>query len=241
MQVKINEKILSIPPYISTTWSHISALRMKGNLLSVTLTDGETISISGLTQDQINLIFSYHAAFLEKETLPSSQGSQVPVRPKFKENLGPLTEPTTLSFAFGSMDGLNTMVQHNPEQADAPDLPPEVLNKISEIAKAIIPLDDMQVPKAEPHCNCFHCQIARAISPGPTLGEVAVAALPVEDEVSDEELRFEQWSIVQTGDKLYNVINRLDDHEKYSVYLGQPVGCTCGKPGCEHILAVLKS
>ena len=63
----------------------------------------------------------------------------------------------------------------------------------------------------------------------------------VEEDVRDDELQFEQWSISSAGDKLYNVVNRLDEQEKYRVYLGHPVGCTCGREGCEHILAVLKS
>ena len=98
MQMKINEKVLSIPPYISTTWTHISALRMKGNLLSITLTDGETISISGLSQDQINLIFSFHAAHLEKEILPTAQANHVmPNSVMLKEGLGSFGDPATLS------------------------------------------------------------------------------------------------------------------------------------------------
>ena len=47
--------------------------------------------------------------------------------------------------------------------------------------------------------------------------------------------------ITQTGDKLFTVVNKLDPQENYHVYLGHPVGCTCGKQGCEHILVVLKS
>ena len=43
------------------------------------------------------------------------------------------------------------------------------------------------------------------------------------------------------NDKLFTVINKLDQQEKYNVFLGEPVGCTCGKQGCEHMLAVLKS
>lgn len=237
--MKINEKILSIPPYISTTWSQIAALRMKGSVLSVTMTDGETINISGLSSDLINQIFSYHAAFLEKETLPSSQTSYPATKGGFKEGLGPLAESTTLSFAFGTIDGMNMMAQHNPAQADAPDLPSEVLQNISEIAKTALPLGDLQLPKSEQHCNCFYCQIARVINPSELLIESSVEH--EEEVVTEDELRFEQWSIIQTGDNLYNVTSRLDDNEKYSVFLGHPVGCTCGKDGCEHILAVLKS
>lgn len=238
MQMKINEKILSIPPYISTTWVQVAALRMKGSILVVTLKNEEAVNVPGLSVDQINLIFSHHAAFLEKEVLPSSltTSSNLSIKEEGSTNL----ESTTLSFAFGSIDGFNTIVRHNPAQSDSPDLPAEVLHKISEIARVIIPLEDFQVPKAEPHCNCFHCQIARAVqSAQPLPPEPQLQSL--EEEVPDEELQFQQWSIIHAGEHLYNVVNRLDEHEKYSVYLGHPVGCTCGKAGCEHILAVLKS
>jgi hypothetical protein len=143
-------------------------------------------------------------------------------------------EEPSIRFAFGtSLDGLGGMMQHNPNQANAPDLPPEILQKIGAISKILSPSDEVDLPKAETGCNCFYCQIARALNPATSVLE--------EPEVTAEELNFQQWTITQTGDKLYMVVNRLDDHEKYNVYLGQPIGCTCGKEGCEHILAVLKS
>ncbi len=63
----------------------------------------------------------------------------------------------------------------------------------------------------------------------------------VEEEISSEELSFQQWEIVQTGENLYQVVNRLDRADSYRVYLGDTIGCTCGKDGCEHVIAVLKS
>ena len=62
-----------------------------------------------------------------------------------------------------------------------------------------------------------------------------------EEIVSDEDLKFKTWDIVQTGEKLYDVTNPLDTKEQYHVYLGEPVGCTCGEQYCEHIRAVLSS
>ena len=63
----------------------------------------------------------------------------------------------------------------------------------------------------------------------------------MEEIVSDEELRFKTWEISQTNDKLYLVSNPIDANEHYSVYLGEPVGCTCGEKHCDHIRAVLSS
>ena len=56
------------------------------------------------------------------------------------------------------------MMQHNPSQADAPDIPPDILQKIGAITKIIAPTEEQVfLPKAEPNCNCFHCQIARSV------------------------------------------------------------------------------
>lgn len=232
MSIKINDKILSIPPYISTSWSRIAALHMKGSTLAITLVDGDTIQIPNLDTEHVTLIFQYHTMHLEKGySLSSNQEVG-----KFKGMMEQIDEPA-IRVAFGSpLEGLGTMMQHNPNQADAPNLPPEILQKISAIAKIVGPPDEILMPKAEVGCNCFHCQIARVLNP--------VIEAQVEEqqgEISEQELQFQQWSIIQTGEQLYAVTSRLDEHEKYNVYLGHPVGCTCGKQGCEHILAVLKS
>lgn len=232
MSIKITEKILSIPPYISTSWARIAGIHMKGSNLAVTLLDGDTVLIPNLNSDTIQTIFQHHALYLEKEIPPSFANGEIS---QIKNMMEP-GEPS-IRFAFGSsLEGLGSMMRHNPSQADAPDLPPEILQKIGAISKIIAPADEqLAIPKAEPNCNCFHCQIARAInSSSPIISEE-------EHQVTPEDLQFQEWSISQIGDKLYSVTNKLDEHERYNVYLGEPVGCTCGKTGCDHILAVLKS
>jgi len=64
-----------------------------------------------------------------------------------------------------------------------------------------------------------------------------------DEEVKDEELTFkDEWEVKETGDKLlFSVHNPLDPKECYSVFLGDPIGCTCGKKNCDHIKAVLRS
>ena len=134
---------------------------------------------------------------------------------------------------------MGTLLQHNPEQADGPDLPPEVLEKITQLSKAMGIDDPEAAPKPEPHCNCMRCQIAKAMQAG--LEKEERPAEEPEEIVSDEELKFCSWDIKQTEDKLYCVTNRLDEKEHYHVYLGDPIGCTCGQTHCEHIRAVLDS
>ena len=130
------------------------------------------------------------------------------------------------------IEGMSSLIHHNLEQSSSPDLPKELLDKMVDIAKSIGVEDISSLPKAEPHCNCPHCQIMRAFhaSSGPLL---------VEEEVSEEDLQFKSWDIHQDGDQLYTVTNPLAQEEHYSVFLGDPIGCTCGQKNCEHIQAVL--
>jgi len=156
------------------------------------------------------------------------------------EQEGPQNPIATQTFAIPlpfPIEGLTSTLQHNPEQADTPPLPPEILEK-SNLSKASSGRSDL-APKAEPHCNCPYCQITRAIT-GALLE--AEASIPqIEEEVSAADLTFRNWDIKQESNKLYCVTNPLDTKEHYSVFLGEPVGCTCGSKNCEHIQAVLRS
>lgn len=249
--MKITTKILHIPPYISTTWSQVRTLFLKQSTLVICLSAGTTIEIPNLDPEALNIIFQAHSNFLEE----NPQGQQDPHSPfhlshtaKPQQAFHIIKNPTdtendpSLSFGLGTFDSLGSALHHNPTQANMPDLPKEILSKISAIAKIVAPDDCQALPKPEPHCNCMHCQIAKAIQQGMSQesNDLIVAPIP-EEEVPDSDLTFQQWDITQAGEKLFNVTNRLDTQERFSVYLGDPVGCTCGKQGCEHILAVLKS
>ena len=243
--MKINKKNLSIPPYLSTSWEYIAALRLQNTDLLITMIDGETITIPNLSPEILETVFNNHIIFLEeREDHMQAGGAPSFPLPAIKHPLAPTplnAEETLFKIGFGSPSSMNAAMQHNSELSHSPDLPREVLDKIGAISKIIAP-EDVVIPKAEPHCNCPYCQIARAIHT--TIDSTDVKEEKKEDteeEVSEEELRFQEWSITQSGDKLFTVVNKLDSQEKYSVYLGHPVGCTCGKEGCEHILAVLKS
>lgn len=240
--MKINPKYLSIPPYISASWDNISALHMQGTTLVINTVDGNDIEIPDLKPEILEAIFAAHANYLESYLLKDSEASSVPPIMKRMPQLFSSNDESdqALRLSFGAFDSLGTMMQHNSAQANGPNLPKEVLNKISAIAKIISPEEAEGLPKPELHCNCVHCQIARAIHEG-LHTELQQQPILEEEIVSEKDLSFQQWDISQTGDQLYSVVNRLDTEEKYSVYLGHPVGCTCGKSGCEHILAVLKT
>ncbi len=230
LKVHITSKVLSLPPFISTSWNRVASIRLQGPLLFITLKNEERIEIPNLPLHILESIFVAHAAYLEQQQIAEKMNHLLP------PPLFPINEnDVSFRLAFGNMEGIGNAMQHNPEQAHTPDLPKEMLEKIASITKILIPEEAGGFPKPEPHCNCMHCQIARAIS-----AETKESLEEIEESiVSQEELQFSEWSIEPVGDHLYTVKNKLT-LETQSVYLGSPVGCTCGKPGCEHILAVLR-
>jgi hypothetical protein len=159
----ITPVLLSIPPYISTTWENVLSLRTEKGILYITLKTGESIPIPHLTAAQQAQIFQAHASYLQHA---------------------------------------NPFILHNV------DLPAEIAEQLSAIAQAF------NLPQTED---------------------------PQEEEIPDNELTFRDWDIRQTGDKLYTVTSRLDTSEQYNVFLGNPLGCTCGHDHCEHIKSVLES
>ncbi len=218
--MKITSQILSIPPYLSTTWKNIASLHVRagGNLftLVVLLQNRVQVEVPGLNKETIDEIFEAHARSAEGDT-------------GIKH---PLESPFSFSLPIGSEGGLESIpqFQHHPEQANLPTLPPEILKKIATVVKAFGLEEFSSLSKSEEGCNCMYCQLSRATS----------QEEPVE-EVTQEDLRFRDWEIQQTGDQLYSVTNPLDQNEHYNVYLGSPLGCTCGNKNCEHIRAVLSS
>lgn len=223
--MKITASILSIPPYLSTTWKNISSLHVRENFgsftLIVILQNRIQVEVPGLTKKEIDAIFEAHVRAADEEA-------------PLKKN--PIEGPFSFSLPLrseGLIDSLGSM-QHNPEQGGLPSLPPEALKKITMIARAFGLEDTSTLPKAEPHCNCIYCQVVRALQ--------GVAEEKEEmEEVTAEDLSFRNWDIKQEADQLYTVTNPLDANEHYSIFLGTPIGCTCGTKNCEHIRAVLKS
>lgn len=224
--MKITSKILSIPPYLSTTWKNISSLHVRESenqfTLVVLLQNRTQIEVPNLDKAAIDEIFDAHARAADEEGLPAF----------------PLDSPFSFSLPIGS-DGLfdsrgaGPSFEHKPEQTNLPPLQPELLKKIAIIARSF-GLEEF-LTKPEAGCNCMYCQLCRASSnENKEDGEKL-------EEITQEDLRFRDWIIEQKGDQLYLVTNPLDENEHYNVFLGTPIGCTCGSKNCEHIQAVLKS
>lgn len=219
--MKINKSILHLPPYISTSWDNITSIFSQEQFLIIILKNGIKIEIPNLNAGLIELIFDTHAKVLESNSIS---------KPKTSISFGLPLNPNI------GLDSISSAMQHDPSQKNAPDLPLDILKKIANLAKLFAEEANMDMPKPEKDCNCMHCQIAKALQIG-----AGVNPENLDDEVLDDDLKFRVWDIKEEGSKLFSVINPLDQNEHYSVFLGEPIGCTCGKRNCEHIKAVLKS
>ncbi len=221
--MEITPKVLSIPPYLSTTWENIAALKTEkiGETftLIITLKAGDQVAIPSLTESDVNSILEAHAQYLQP-VIPLQN-------PKF---------PVPFSFSLpfkqeGPISSLGESMHHNPEQSDLPEIPPEILSKVAIIAKAF-GFDDLSaLEQSETDCNCIYCQLKRAFTPLDN----------DEERIKDEDLHFRDWEVNEVSDKLYTVTSPLDKNEQYNVFLGEPLGCTCGQKNCEHVKAVLHS
>lgn len=217
--MKITSKLLSIPPYISASWSNIASLYVRKEeseiKLIVTLQDSTQIEIPHLAQGEVDAIFEAHAKFSELESHPSNLLD------------GDLNFGIPFKLDSSTLDSFNPTMQHNSQQSDLPPLPTEILSKIGSIIQALGVADVPVIEKAEPDCNCIYCQLARSFN------------TEIEEQVSATDLQFRDWEISQKETHLYHVVNPLDKNEYYDVFLGDPIGCTCGQKNCEHIRAVL--
>lgn len=239
--MKVNTKILSIPPYISTSWKNILSLHIDTKkekpILVVGLANGSTIEIPNLDQESLQSVFSAHEKHLNPKTPPLSEPEP---SSSFGESFSERSSAIlSLPINFGLGNGMENLLQHNPEAANSPPLPEEFIKKIAHLSKMLGFENLANLSKPEPHCNCTHCQIM-SILQNEKPNQHYQEALDGE-EVSDEDLRFREWNIEQTGDNLYRVSNPFNAEEYFNVFLGKPVGCTCGKENCEHIRAVLHS
>lgn len=217
--MKITPKLLQIPPFLSTSWDQVTSLYVQTKqdlpLLTVTLKDGAIVEVPHLTQKELDEIFQAHAHFANSGLTTS-----------LLESTFSFTFPTKLDTLL--LDSVASQLQHNPEQTNLPPIPSHILSKIIAILRSINPNgEEVLFDKAHPGCQCTSCQLARAAE-----GEK-------EEIVDVAELTFRDWEVSQKDQKLYDVVNPLDTNEHYTVFLGDPIGCTCGCKNCEHIRAVL--
>ena len=235
--MKITAKIFSIPPYISTRWEFVLSLRVADGALAVTLKDGTVCTIPDLPKETLDQIFAFHAEAEE-------------VQDKERENLQPLLESMKTGFkdlmqmlsklGANALGSIGKALEHDPQNANLPELPEDMVKKVRLLLNVVPKEDILAMPEGVPGCNCMYCQIngilRRALN---SEGEPELLSEP--EAVEEKDLQFSEWIVEAVGDKLYKVTNKLNHSEEYRVFLGDPIGCTCGKPHCEHVLVVLRS
>ena len=241
--MRINHKVLSIPPYLSTSWKNISSLRSKPcgekHALVIYLQDGSCIEVPDLESLVIQAIFEAHAKYVESEA-KQTPSSQVPLEPKAPlKSFEPKDLP--LGIKFFEFENMNSMLSHNEADRYSPDLPTYVLSKIESISKDMGLSDSATLPHPEPGCNCPYCQIAKSLQNNVEPHSEKIDVEDVDEEVTDQDLSFTSWIIRPSGENFYSVTHPDNPKEEYQVHLGTPIGCTCGSNQCEHIKAVLSS
>ncbi|MBS0623886.1 MAG: hypothetical protein JSS62_04610 [Verrucomicrobia bacterium] len=245
MKAKINEKMICIPPYVSTSWDHVTFMQAEPNVaegldLVMHLDNGSQITIRDLDKALIDLAFSAHLKYLEAKAEQQENKAKGPSG-LLQQLLGlPAEQIEGVPFRLGlngipGLENIEMAMQHDASQAKAADLPQELLEKVMQVTKMLTGGNLAGFPKPEPHCNCPHCQMSRAMHGLPK------EAAPTEELIEDKDLTFRDWDIKQIADNLYSVVNPLDQDEQYQVFIGQPIGCTCGHSHCEHLKAVLRS
>ena len=237
--MKINDKVLSLPPYISTSWQNISSIFCPNeHVLEIQLITGIIVRIPMNDKKIIDLIFHHHVQYLEnKENKPQIQ--KVNIQAKIEKEPKPSSFALPFSFPMDTLLPFGQMLQHQPEASNSPEIPTEILSKVASFAKTISKeTSQVLFPDVQPHCNCLYCQVGKAVS---NQTEEVLETKVEEDLVSDEDLKFKEWDICKTTNALYEVKNPLDLTEVYQVFLGEPIGCTCGRNDCEHIKAVLNT
>jgi hypothetical protein len=231
--MQITESYIHIPPYISTTWNGVQALWKEDELLCILLINKQTIEIAGLSSEEEEQIFAFH-----KKHLAALQGSTL-TQPLREASIPSLLagNPIGVQFGLASAGGMQNIMEHNASMSHFPDLPKELLQKIAKVASLLTQGGEgIDLPEAEPHCNCPHCQLARVMQ-----GQWEQEQVSSEEEEEKEKLSFSDWHIENTEKNLYQVTHKLHPEESYSVHLGNPMGCTCGQTGCEHLIAVLRN
>jgi hypothetical protein len=139
----INKQLLSIPPYISTSWKDVELLLSDGqHTLNIYLKNGTLVKISHLHKEQLDLIFSVHQEILLNQT---------------QEMTIPIIDPLFFQFS-------GPFLEHDPDLYDASPLPDEVKIKLLSLLEGLPKIDTSKAPLIHPDCSCPHCQLMNLIA-----------------------------------------------------------------------------
>lgn len=149
-----------------------------------------------------------------------------------------------LKLGSSAISSVGKVLEHDPNNSHLPPIAEEMKKKILLLLNVVPKEDILAMPTPVLGCNCMYCQINRTLREGIGIHESDLEEnrdQENDDTVDEKDLEFSEWNVTPISEKLFLVRNKLDEHEEYRVFLGNPIGCTCGKANCEHIVAVLRS
>jgi hypothetical protein len=260
--IKITEHLFSFPPFLITSWEHVSSLEgHPGNedkvVITFHMTTGLSVELPEISKESSQAVFqaliNYHEhKQLIKQRLKNAIANSLmnqsfsidsllnPQNPSPDSSfmaipfqiIGDMPNPTVNPSDF-SLNHLTNNLRHNPQMKDLPVLPRELLKKIAQTARDLFnEKSSLELPAAHTGCHCMHCQIARAIQIGMEQADV---------EVQPSDLRFSQWHIHLLSNEHFLVVSTNDPSECFDVKLKPQIECSCAMPTCPHIEAVLRS
>lgn len=138
----INKQVLSIPPFISTSWKDIELLLSDGHsTLNIYLKNGTLVKISNLLKEDLDLIFKVH-----QDILLTQQDTRI----------SSMMDPLLFSFT-------GPMLEHDPDLQDSSPLPDEVKNKLKSLIDGMPKIEKSKLPEIHQNCNCPYCQIMNLV------------------------------------------------------------------------------
>lgn len=255
--IKITDRLFNFPPFLITSWEHVSSL--EGHLstdsqvtLTFHMTSGVCVELPPLNRETADLAFKSFLNYQDqknhlKQRLKHAFASSLLNNPLSNDPLLnlqsslfdgsfltlPLAQQQTNPSPFPSIDQIASNLKHNPEMKDLPAMPYELLKKIAQTARDIFGRDtSLELPTPHTGCHCMHCQIARAIH---------IGMEQAGSEVQENELRFSNWHIHLLKNDHFLVVNTSNPSECFDVKLKPKIECSCQMSTCAHIEAVLRS
>ena len=171
--MKITSKILSIPPYLSTSWYDVDSLfQSDDGVLVVAMANGTQVRLENLSSEVVHTIFDAHERFLEEEAEREEDEDEDEDEEGLILGKGTRGEiefsvhAPLMSDQFDERggDAMKIFMEHDPSRSLGPLLPEALLKRITSLAKMFLPQDMIPLDASHENCRCPFCQIVRALS-----------------------------------------------------------------------------
>lgn len=236
--MKINSNVISIPPYITTSWENVNVINVeidkdKKKILIISLESGDQIKIPELSDEDIHNVTSSFESFIEKTSNEQNfvdHNSMISgLTEVFQQFINDgKTSQATMSQSPG-IGVVKVPLGHSALHSNMPIFDPESLRNIIKTIKAIGEGRNLfEKGEYQECCNCIYCQACKFLQEEKT-----------ENELKEENLEFaSSWNVEEVNSNEYLVSNK-ENNSTFNVKLEPSVACSCGSNKCEHIRIVL--